>query len=624
MLLVLSRRTSAVVLRLVLSSLIGAGDLIAPSARAEGPTWSPTVNQWGLQEIVLHSHHAYNNPFADTNVSCVFKTMGRTIKVDGFYDGNDTWKVRLMPGQLGSWSFKTLSKDSELNAVAGKFLVEAAPNGDHGPVHVAKTYHFDYADGTPYFLLGTTSYNWLNRDPALQDRTLASLRQSGFTKLRFGLFPKWFIFNRIDPPTFPFMRQEDGHFDFDRFNPTFFTNVEKRIQELNAMGVQADVILFHPYDNWGFSKMDQPHNEAYLRYVVARLAAYSNVWWTMANEYDLLTARDWDRLTQVVHGNDPYNHPVGIHNFATWYDHGKPWIDHVIVQDGSPAAARSAAIARKRYAKPVVVDEYGYEGNNAQGWGELTGPEEVSRHWDITMAGGYASHGETYVHPDGVLWWAAGGELEGESPTRLAFLKSVMTSLPFQDMVPAPELVVNGTALAKPGQAYLFRFVWSGNFVAPRAQVRLPDAELFKVDLIDPWRMKTYPLGYTQPGDQAFTLPMIPALLRITAAAKGEGSPLPINALLATFSGETPPSNMAADKALFKAEPLHYSVDFQIAQLQQNPAANAVLEKYLPKSVPRHGGMAVLPLDVLPKFITSINQEQVQAMQAELEKIPVE
>src|SRR5579862_6671140 len=239
------------------------------------------------------------------------------------------------------------------------------------------------------------------------------------------------------------------------------------------------------------------------------------------------------------------------------------------------------------------------------------------------MAGGYASHGETYVHPGGVLWWAAGGDLEGESPARLAFLKSVMTSLPFQDMAPSPELVVNGTALAKPGQAYLFRFVWSGNYVAPRSQVRLAGTELFKVDLIDPWRMKIYALGYTRSGDQAFILPMTPALLRITATAKSEGSPLAINALLANFAGEAP-SDLAANPALFKAEALHYSVDFQIAQLQQNPAANAVLEKYLPKSVPRHGGLGALPLEALPKFITSISLEQVQAMQGELEKIPVE
>jgi hypothetical protein len=441
------------VLRLMVGVLaLGAGTAAIGAAR---PTWPHSVKQWGMQEIVLHSDHAYANPFADVQVSATFSSGDRTVQADGFYDGNGTWKVRLMPGLAGSWTFTTMSADPALNGVTGRFLSVAPPRGEHGPVHVAKTYHFDYADGTPYFPLGTTSYNWLNRDQALQQRTLASLRQSGFTKFRFGLFPKWYLFNRVEPTFFPYVRNADGHFDLERFDLRFFANVERRIIELNAMGVQADVILFHPYDNWGFAKMDQAHNEAYLRYVVARLAAYSNVWWTMANEYDLMTPRDWDRLSRVVQGSDPYHHPLGIHNMGPWYDHNKPWISHAIVQDGSAYTARSAAIARQRYRKPVLVDEYGYEGNNTQPWGELTGPEEVARHWEITMAGGYASHGETYVHPGGVLWWAAGGELEGESPPRLAFLKSVMTSLPFQDMVPSPELVVNGTLLAKPRRPLL-------------------------------------------------------------------------------------------------------------------------------------------------------------------------
>jgi len=597
---------------------------VEPTNTSNSSTWEPTVQQWGLQELILHSHRNYNNPFQDVKVAAVFGCSGQTVKVDGFYDGEGTWKVRLMPTQRGSCTFKTSSKDTALSGVTGRFVVEAPSAGEHGPVQVAKTYHFDYADGAPYFPLGTTSYNWLNRDPELQEHTLAALRQTGFTKLRFGLFPKWYRFNRVDPPTFPFPRNAEGQFDFERFDPRFFANVEARIRELNAVGVQADVILFHPYDKWGFAKLDQAHNEAYLRYVVARLAAYSNVWWTMANEYDLLPPRDWDRLTALVHASDPYGHPVGVHNFATWYDHKKPSIDHVILQDGSPKAARTAAIARKRYHKPVVVDEYGYEGNNSEPWGELTGPEEVSRHWDITMAGAYASHGDTYVHPGGVLWWAAGGELDGESPARLAFLKLVMTSLPFQDMVPAPELVVNGTALAKPGEAYLFRVVWGEKALTiPPTQVRLAGAELFKVELIDPWRMKIYPLGYTESGDQAFKLPMVPALLRITAVAKGEGAPLPINTLAANFVGETP-ATLPVTPALFNAGSPNYSVDFAIGQLQQNPAANAVLEKYLPKSVPRSGFITVVPLDVLPKFMPAVSQELLQSMQAELEKIPVE
>jgi len=220
---------------------------------------------------------------------------------------------------------------------------------------------------------------------------------------------------------------------------------------------------------------------------------------------------------------------------------------------------------------------------------------------------------------------AASGELEGESPARLVFLKSVMTSLPFQDMVPSPELVANGSALAKPGEAYLIRIVWGGKEFAqsPRVQVRLAGADLFKVELIDPWRMKVYPLGYTESGDQAFSLPMLTALLRVTAAKQGEGSPLPINTLVAKFAGE-PATKMSADPALFKAEPLHYSLDFAIYQLQQSAAANAVLEKYLPPSAPHRGVITVLPLERLPDVYPKLSPDLMQAMQTDLQKIPVE
>lgn len=39
-------------------------------------------------------------------------------------------------------------------------------------------------------------------------------------------------------------------------------------------------------------------------------------------------------------------------------------------------------------------------------------------------------HGETYVHPEDKLWWSRGGELYGTSPTRIAFLRTVLEEAP--------------------------------------------------------------------------------------------------------------------------------------------------------------------------------------------------
>ncbi|MDE2302093.1 MAG: DUF5060 domain-containing protein [Sphingomonadales bacterium] len=585
------------------------------------PAAADNVEQWGMKEITLTSAKSYANPFADVQLQGEFRCAGKVTSVAGFYDGAGRWKIRFMPETQGNCRFLTRSGDRALDHVAGHFTVTAPAANNHGPVRPAHVWHFSHADGTPYFLLGTTSYNWLNRDPALQDQTLATLAGTGFTKIRFALFPKWYQFNRVEPSVFPYERKADGQFDLDRFDPRFFANVEARIRQLQALGIEADVILFHPYDNWGFSRMDEAHNLAWLHYVTARLAAFRNVWWTMANEYDLMPARDWDRLGMAVRAGDPFDHPLGIHNFGAWYHPEHAWIDHVIIQDGFGSAGRSVAVSRLRYHKPAVVDEFGYEGDNGNGWGDLTGPQELSRMWDIVMAGGYGSHGETYVHPGGVQWWGAGGVLVGDSPTRLAFLKAVMTALPFQTMDPAPGLVTGGSALAAPGRAYLFRFPPpTAPMASPRHQIRLAGAPLFKVELIDPWQMTVTPLGYTGAGDQAFALPVAPALLRITAAPADAGKPEALGSLIARYLNE-PAQHWTVDPALFRADPLTYSDDFQIGQLIADPAARALLERDAP-AAKLSGMMAAFPLNAANQFL-KIPPGKMDALRTALARMPV-
>jgi len=91
-----------------------------------------------------------------------------------------------------------------------------------------------------------------------------------------------------------------GH--LQRFNPAFWLHFEKRVEQLRDMGIEADIIIFHPYDRWGFKSMGHENNLFYLRYLVARLAAYRNVWWSLANEYDFLKwpMEHWDAYFQFI------------------------------------------------------------------------------------------------------------------------------------------------------------------------------------------------------------------------------------------------------------------------------------------------------------------------------------
>jgi len=553
----------------------------AAGLRADAPAYSERVEQWGVQELTLRSARSYSNAFLDVTVQGRFRLGDKEIVVDGFYDGDGAWKIRFMPGQQGVWRFTTVSNDADLAGKSGTFVAGPPGPGNHGPVVVHNRYHFAYADGTPYFLLGTTLYNWLNRDRQLELRTLATLSRNPFNKVRFLVFPKWMAFNRVEPPRFPYQQTEPGKLDLDRFDPDFFAHYEERIRDLQALGIEADVILLHPYDKWGFSTMDQRHDEAYLKYVVARFAAFRNVWWTLANEFDVFRQpKDWRRLGELVARIDPYGHQLGIHNCCTaFYDNAEPWITHVILQDitaqrraASSRDDSSIALDARKIGKPVVVDEYGYEGDNGMAWGNLGPREAVESHWAITMAGAYGSHGETYVNPGHLLWWSVGGELVGEAPARLGFLKQIMSEAPYAEMEPSPDSISNGgpliTALAKRGSYYLFHFAqvketsdWNIGFFGPATPSQpLPRQALqpgmfkphpvpefhigdgtFRVDMIDTWNVKVYCLGFTTGPVQKFQPEISPGLMRFIRVERAEaGKPLgTVTDLMEQFGSRT-------------------------------------------------------------------------------------
>ena len=172
--------------------------------------------------------------------------------------------------------------------------------------------------------------------------------------------------------------------------------------------------------------MTREEDELYLKYIIARFAAYHNVWWAMANEWDLFqnkSAEDFEYLANILVKNDPYHHLRSIHNCLKVYDQSKDWITHVSYQRiDLYKTVEVTNELREQYHKPVVVDEAGYEGNIQYGWGNLTAEEEVRRFWEIAMRGGYPGHGETYLNENNILWWSHGGKLHGESHLRFGFL----------------------------------------------------------------------------------------------------------------------------------------------------------------------------------------------------------
>lgn len=474
------------------------------------------VDKWDRFELTLN-YNVRANAFKEVQLSAKFVAKDTTFVVNGFYDGNQTFKIRFMPPKEGRWSYITTSNVPALNNKTGSFecISPSTPN-NHGMVGVSDVYNFKYDDGTRYYPFGTTAYAWTHMAQGVQELTLKSLEKAGFNKVRMCVFPKNYELVKEEPQLYPFVikqrkKGENGEdsitWDFDQFNPLFFQHLENRIDDLSKLGIEADLILFHPYDKgrWGFDAMPNEVNIRYINYLVARLSSYRNIWWSMANEFDYVaskTRKDWDLLSKTVVQADPYRHLCSIHgSTAMYYEYWKPDYTHVSIQDEAPVSDFGrAAILRNAYYKPIVYDEVCYEGNLKSRWGRLSGEEMLHNIWQGLIAGTYVTHGESYMFKNAsdTIFWAKGGELVGSSWKRISFTRTLIESCP-QPLELADISRDNRTASA--GENYYIIYFgkqlndeWLFNLPSKNStHAKLKPGTTFKVDIIDTWDMTITP-----------------------------------------------------------------------------------------------------------------------------------
>ncbi len=453
------------------------------------------IAQWDMFEASFAGPDG-GNPFLEVELDAVFTQHGRSVRVPGFYDGEGVYKVRFMPDNPGHWTFLTRANVAVLDGQSGVLEVGPPRAGNHGPVQVANKFHFAHADGTRYLAFGTTCYAWTHQPLAEQDETLRTLAKTRFNKVRMGIFPKDYPYN-INPPLHDvYQRGADGELDFDRPNPDSFRQFEAQVKALGDMGIEADIIMLHPYDRWGYAGMSEEQDYRYFAYATARLAAYHNVWWSLANEYDFMLdtkpMRQWDRYFHIIEENDPYGHLRSIHNGdpKASYDHRKAWVSHVCMQHWD---VRRTLEWRAAYGKPVVNDEPEYEGNITEAWGNISAEELVNRFWITALRGGYAGHGETYRHPEDLIWWAKGGRLHGEAWKRIGFLRDILE----EDMRQGFEPIETGMRFA--GRVSAARdgnttIIYLGEHQPEIWPYGLPKvAGDYQVDVIDTWAMTVSP-----------------------------------------------------------------------------------------------------------------------------------
>ena len=479
------------------------------------------MKQYRMFELTFSGAVLEDN-WSQVDVTAVFSCGEESIALKGFYDGDGLYKVRFLPHTAGLWKWKV----SGAVTASGEELCEANPEA-HGIVKAEDTY-FVHEDGTKYLPFGTTVYALTHQQDEIVEQTFATLAEAPFNKVRMCVFPKHYDLVQGEPPYHPYHMTENGKPDVRKPNIEFWHRFEGHLDRLEELGIQVDLILFHPYDCWGYSSMSQEDNLVYLDTVIRRLAARPNIWWSLANEYDLMTGwnlENWYEIEEFVARNDPYGHLLSNHNCTAAYDFTRQNITHACLQT---RWIENAGNWIRQYGKPVVYDEISYEGNLTFMWGNISGLEMTHRFWTICANGAYATHGDTFMDENNIIWWACGGKLKGVSAPRIGFLKDILYSLPgalepwprkfIGDLVQFTDEELEEKAKKFPGMAVMVRglkrmdpgmlhtlinseiiasghcgedayLTYYGRFCPYQGEMHLPKDKTYRVEVIDTWNM---------------------------------------------------------------------------------------------------------------------------------------
>jgi hypothetical protein len=430
-----------------------------------------TVEQYHIHDFAFQAHVS-GNPF-DVELRGEFTGPGgKRLSVPGFYDGNDTWKIRFSPPAVGKWSLRTVSAVPALNGKSEPAITATANTNTaiHGNLMVDKLhpYHFVYQDGSRFFMMGYEA-DWLaeadmkDPDRKVMHHLIDQIAARGFNWVVTNLFAQdtsWSKGNQNQwdygpPPMYVFGGTNDNP-DHSVMNTDYFKIYDGMVQALQDKGIIANVMVkvYNKGVNW--PAPGSKDEERYYRYVTARYQAYSNIVWTFSKEEFNEPNKPLERrLIEVIRSTDAYHHMTSTHTDGqfTWDPKlGARVLDFDLDQEHGAHWQDKAAFERALYKRPYVNSELYYE----IGVDDLPtyGPRNP---WQQMIAGAYQvylSGGYFAYYYGNTAWDLVKPDPEPPGMAPMQYLKDNLSTLPYWTMEPMPQLAVGGPCLARPGQVY--------------------------------------------------------------------------------------------------------------------------------------------------------------------------
>lgn len=341
-----------------------------------------SIHVWEMKEVTLKAEKGYSNYYRDVTCWIELKGPNFSKRIYGFWDGRNVFIVRLVATEPGKWQWISGSnqpQDSGLNGHTGEFIAVNWTEEDklqnpnrHGFVRASSNGHaLQYADGTPFFLVGDTwlagatwrlpfrgiasAKNYVPGPGIGFEDAVAYRKKQGYNSVSMiACFPNWeadghastyadskgvYLRNawekfdylveggemtaknmRDEYGNRPFKMslKQNGVADFDHINPEYFQSLDKKMQYLSDQGF-VPLLETVRRDNCPAWKAYFDFNESYARYVqylISRYGAYNIIFsgihldW-IPKEYSLTADEFNEALTYHLkkYGSLPFGQP---------------------------------------------------------------------------------------------------------------------------------------------------------------------------------------------------------------------------------------------------------------------------------------------------------------------------
>lgn len=430
------------------------------------------------------------NAFTGATVTGSFQLAdgGRQWNVTGFCDSIDggTYRIRFVPPIAGYYKYTvTYHQDDYQSKHEGTF--HANDGHRKGPIRVDPQYpwHFIWeGTGEHYFFNGTTAY-WLTgwKEERIIRTSIDRFERLKVNRIRVTVAGRSNLYfgepvmtggNYSNlPSVWPAKRPDDfthPDFDYTRFSIPFWQKFERMLHYARDKNVIISVVL-DMNDNKVHPAAGSDDERRFIQYAVSRLSAFSNVTWDLGDDLDGYRTDEWTHDTgTLIEQLDPYHHLATSHPMKTVHqDRSSPWFGFTSYQDWSRQQHVLMLESRDLQKKsgriiPQTNEEYGYEDHYPVWATPGSDSADVLRRtaWDIVMAGGYQTAGETCRRGTNIAPDTGGGWMNGRGDDTMTMflgyghLVDFFTSFEWWKTEPHDELVNGGAyCLAKPKVTYV-------------------------------------------------------------------------------------------------------------------------------------------------------------------------